>query len=73
MKLERKSERQYVPKVTPTALAKVGAVAERDMFCFELGFYLLIVVGGSVCDESCAKDPKSLDPCLSCRTFVCGS
>ena len=56
MKLERKSDRQYVPKVTPTALARVGAVAERDMFCFELDFgsYLLIV-GGSVCDESCAK------------------
>ena len=47
MKFERKSERQYVPKVTPTALARVGAVADRDMI-------LILLLAGSffgVCDE----------------------
>ena len=50
-----------MPKVTPTALARVGAVAERDM----VSIYCRSVRGEGVrfCDEMmCAKDPKSLDP-----------
>jgi hypothetical protein len=50
IKLDRKSERQYVPKVTPTALAKVGAVAERDMvsnlgLVFIIGRWLVLQFG----------------------------
>ena len=65
IKFERKSERQYVPKVTPTALARVGAVAERDMvliYCWPVRFLEFACAMSSSRSRQRSKIQIFLDP-----------